>query len=369
MPKPSTRPTWATDANFSSGPQSGQPTKVDPGGNAAQGFVPGEAFHTGFANHTLNSVCDEWLVWVDATAADDLDDIGRAVFGDGSDGNVTINSGTTTLTRDMYYNDLTVSGTGLLIPDGYRVFVRGTLTVTGAGTIRAIGGAGAAGGAAGTGGGGTAGAAASSAGVLGAGASGGAGGATGNGAAGSDVTNSLGGAGGAGGSTSIPATGGAAGSVTAPASGTGGVRHLEARLGRVESTTSFVILNGGASGGGGASGSGSPQAVGGGGGAGGGVVSISARVIDLSGVVFGTTTGGIRADGGAGGAGGANVGPHGAGGGGGGGGGVLLLCYRRLIGTAFSVEGGAGGAGGVGGTTTGQAGAAGSAGTVVHFRT
>ena len=30
-------------------------------------------------------------------------------YGDGSDGNVTISSGTTVLTRDMYYNNLTIN--------------------------------------------------------------------------------------------------------------------------------------------------------------------------------------------------------------------------------------------------------------------
>lgn len=42
-----------------------------------------------------------------------------SVFGDGRDGNVTISSGVTTLTRDMFYNDLTISGTGSLVPNGY----------------------------------------------------------------------------------------------------------------------------------------------------------------------------------------------------------------------------------------------------------
>src|SRR5271166_403646 len=40
-------------------------------------------------------------------------------FGDGSDGNVNISSGTTTLTRDMFYNNLTLSGTGALVTAGY----------------------------------------------------------------------------------------------------------------------------------------------------------------------------------------------------------------------------------------------------------
>ena len=48
-------------------------------------------------------------------------------FGNGSDGNVTI-SGTVTLTRDMYYNDLTIPSSTTLNPNGYRVFVKGVLS-------------------------------------------------------------------------------------------------------------------------------------------------------------------------------------------------------------------------------------------------
>jgi hypothetical protein len=54
-----------------------------------------------------------------------------SIFGTGADGDVTIAAGTTTLTRDMQYNNLVVNGT--LSTAGFRVFIRGTLT--GAGTI------------------------------------------------------------------------------------------------------------------------------------------------------------------------------------------------------------------------------------------
>jgi hypothetical protein len=53
-------------------------------------------------------------------------------FGDGSDGNVTISSGTTTMTRDMYYNNLTISGTGSLNSGQFRIFVAGTLDISAA---------------------------------------------------------------------------------------------------------------------------------------------------------------------------------------------------------------------------------------------
>lgn len=44
-------------------------------------------------------------------------------FGDGYDGDVSISSGTTILTRDMYYNNLTISGTGKINVNGWRIFV------------------------------------------------------------------------------------------------------------------------------------------------------------------------------------------------------------------------------------------------------
>jgi hypothetical protein len=50
--------------------------------------------------------------------------------GDGSDGDVTI-SGTTTLSRDMYYNNLTVPVGNGIIPNGYKIFVKETATING----------------------------------------------------------------------------------------------------------------------------------------------------------------------------------------------------------------------------------------------
>lgn len=49
------------------------------------------------------------------------------IGGDGSDGNVAYTSGLTALTRDMYYENLSVSGTAVLNPNGYRIYVRDTL--------------------------------------------------------------------------------------------------------------------------------------------------------------------------------------------------------------------------------------------------
>lgn len=55
------------------------------------------------------------------------------LFGTGLDGDVTISAGTTTLIRDMHYNNLTITG-GILDTNGFRVFVAGTLDVSSAST-------------------------------------------------------------------------------------------------------------------------------------------------------------------------------------------------------------------------------------------
>lgn len=214
-------------------------------------------------------------------------------FGDGTDGDVTI-SANTNLTRDMYYDDLTVNASYTLDPSGFKIFVKGTLTIAATGAIAANGGAGGNGGnggnatagvvgAAGTAG--TAGAVADAGGTLPAPLVGIAGGAGGIGVLGTPPTNGNGGnnggtgtaqssalrgtsagvAGGAGGNSGegVPATGGtvgAAGSRTEMTAASGDMRDT------VRATTWAVINNAGTivipkgcsgsgSGGGGASGS------------------------------------------------------------------------------------------------------------------
>ena len=57
-----------------------------------------------------------------------LRDATRAnLFGSGSDGDVTI-TGTTTLTRDMFYDNLVVDSTGILNTASFRVFAKTSLT-------------------------------------------------------------------------------------------------------------------------------------------------------------------------------------------------------------------------------------------------
>lgn len=65
--------------------------------------------------------------WVSSTLP-----LNKVYFGDGSDGNVVISSGTTTLVRNMYYNNLTVNGTGSINAAGYLIFVADTLNLSAA---------------------------------------------------------------------------------------------------------------------------------------------------------------------------------------------------------------------------------------------
>jgi|DEB0MinimDraft_6_1074348.scaffolds.fasta_scaffold01390_6 hypothetical protein len=52
---------------------------------------------------------------------------GDEIYGFGQDGDVTITANTS-LTRDMYYNDLTINANCDLDTNGYKIFVKGTLT-------------------------------------------------------------------------------------------------------------------------------------------------------------------------------------------------------------------------------------------------
>lgn len=58
------------------------------------------------------------------------------IFGDGSDGDVVIATGApVTIARDMMYNNLTVPNSATLTPRGFRIFVKGTLTIGATGNI------------------------------------------------------------------------------------------------------------------------------------------------------------------------------------------------------------------------------------------
>jgi hypothetical protein len=279
-------------------------------------------------------------------------------FGDGSDGDVVI-TGNTTLTRDMYYRNLTIENGGVLNAASFRIRVKETCSIKNGGKIHNNGGDG------GDGGAPTAGAAGAQvpAGSLprgSAGKPGGAGaggsGVPGDGQDGDSVSKSIGSAGVGGG-------GGGRGYANAGAGGNGGSQIGTAYnlpLDPISATLLFdtqpspAALTGSAgsgSGGGGGSGPSSSAYSGGGGGSGasGGFVWLAARRLMLDGA--------IEAKGGKGGNGGDASGTYnpnidqsfkgGGGGGAGGPGGVVVLIYGQKTGTGtIDVSGGAGGAGG-----------------------
>lgn len=294
------------------------------------------------------------------------------LFGAGQDGNLTISSGVTTLTDDMYYGNVTISGTASIVTAGYRLFVSGTLDLTNApaNAINANGSTGGNGAATATAG--TAGAATGSvtAGGGAAGAAGGAGGTAagtngGNGVQGTGMSGS-GGQGGAGGT----GTSGAGGAIRG-----GGNRVLYYRqTPTADLIRGATLIAGGSSGGGGSGGGGDGTAGGGGGGggSGGGVVAIFARTVSRGGS---TASSAISAVGGVGGNGGSPAaGNRGGGGcGGGGGGGGIVIVYSNLTGStatnALDVSGanpGTPGTGsGTGTTPATPASAGGKAGVIV----
>jgi len=337
----------------------------------------------------------------------------QSIYGDGSDGDVTT-SGDVGLTADVYYNNLTISAGDTLTTNGYRVFVRETLTIAATGVIGWKGVDGGAGGdgddatAGGPGNGGTAGAAGAAltdgyltgsvAGIIGVvGAAGVTGSPGKNGIAGTSgntgnngQTNSLGndgndgGAGGNGGNISIW-TGGAGG-----AKGAGGTEGASATIvphnaylairmideSTIGSPAAYTINASGGSAGSGGSGSSDNGGKGsgagggsGGSGSGAGIGFIAAKLIINVGTI--NYSGGVGGDGGDGGkhfpAGSFAADGGGGGGGAGGNGGYLVLIYNKLTntGTIF-VAGGTGGTGGTG-VFNGDDGEAGNDGTLVEL--
>lgn len=268
---------------------------------------------------------------------------------DFSDGDVTISSNTS-LTRDMYYEDLTVTNSATLTTAGYRIFAK-TVTINAGAKINNSGGAGGNG----TGGtGGTAGAAAAAGTMPGglAGKIGGAGSGSGAGAGGTAGTNSTynmnsnAGAGGGAGGAGPSGAGGAGSSGGTNTSTINPPRNIISAfyLFDFTSTTAvqrYLVNSGSGSGGGG--GFGNPGTGGGGGGSGGsgGCVFIAAETI--------TNAGSIWAKGGDGGAGANGAQDAGGGGGGGGGnGGIVFLVYSSLTNNgSISAAGGALGAKGL----------------------
>lgn len=88
---------------------------------------------------TPNSILSWTIVeciynWTDMIVNSWLSYFSNFYFWDWSDGDVTISSNTT-LTRDMYYNNLTVNTGITLNPSGYAIYVRWTLTLNWTGKI------------------------------------------------------------------------------------------------------------------------------------------------------------------------------------------------------------------------------------------
>lgn len=321
----------------------------------------------------FNSTTSTFQSW-NGTAWVDLGSGGSSVtspdalfFGTGSDGDVTVTT-SITLTNDMYYRNLTISGAGSINTSGYKIFVSDTLNLTAAGTNAITRGAtsgnngvnqtaGTAGSnlLSNTVGGGTAGTNGSP-GVI-----------TGNSATSTAVNGQnpqnggFGGQGGRGGVGSV-GTGGNPGAAPVVAN------VFNFRIFSTSLIRGSNIIFGASGGTGGTGGTGDGTNSGGGGGAGGtgsGVIFISANKIST----LGAASGAINVAGGAGGSGATrtvgNVG-GGAGGGGAGGGWAYIAYKEKLDASATDIidaSGGAGGAGGSGvGTGLGAPGGTGGAG-------
>ncbi len=301
------------------------------------------------------------------------------LFGDGSDGDVTISSNTS-LARDMYYNNLTVASTFTLSTAGYRIFVKGILSNSG--TIANNGNNGSAGsaGSAGAGGSGGTGGASPAAITVPAGQSGSTGGVGGAsnaqglaGTNGSAQTNSIGVAGGTGG---VGGTATGNGTVTSFGAGVVGVltsssssvRDVTTAINLQNITGVFKLGTGGTGGSGGsassATGNASAGGAGGGGGTG-GMVFIVSKSISGAGAV--NAIGGNGGNGGNGNSSGGsgNSGQGGGGTGAGGAGGIILIVTNTATNTmTLSVAGGtAGQTSGTGSSTGSGTGASGAIGT------
>jgi hypothetical protein len=274
-----------------------------------------------------------------------------AYYGLGFDGDVTISS-TVALTRNMQYNNLIITATGRLKPAGFRVSIKGALTIDAGGSIDDDGPANPAPG--------TTGVALVARGTYGPAATAGRDGVTvaGNGTApvSTSVNVSLNNAGvvptgGAGGASGAGQTGGAGGAATVPTPAQDWSSNALLFGGR---TTLPGTFGGGAGGGSGGCNTTGGTCTSGAGGCGAGAVMVYAATL--------TNNGRISANGTAGGA-AAITGTANGGGGGGGGGGLVFLQTSTSTGTG-TVQA-LGGAGGAGAGTLGVAGNAGTQGCVV----
>lgn len=352
----------------------------DSGSGGTKGLVPAPASGDAAAGKVL-SADGTWSVYL--TQRMDLE-----YFGDYSDGDLTVSSGTTTLTRNMFYRDITPSGTAQIVMNGFEIRCRNldlsnapanaiiASAVSNAGGNAVANTAGSAGVGQGNSGG-YGGIGRGLAGIGGSNISGGSGGAPLSGL----VYGGLGGIAGVGGANNAGTAGGSPGSQSQIQI----LRSTGSSLGLIHSallavSASFLAAHAAAGGSGSAGCAGrtgvtsGTLGAGGGGAGGGGLIMIFARTITRG----ASTAGGcISAIGGVGGNGGdgttiVNQGGGGSGAGGGGGG-FICLTYRILSGSAKSgallATGGVGGNGGAGGgaAAIGGTGGAGGSGGVVQL--
>lgn len=305
-------------------------------------------------------------------------DTAGSYFGDGSDGDVIISTDTS-LSADMFYNNLTINNGITLNPNGYRIFVKGTTTFLGTGKIARNGNNGSGqnggdaladgtikgaygGGDGGAGGEYTGGGTDGYPGVAGTNStsisnlSGSTGGNGGN--AVDNFYKGKGGAGGAGGTSSgenaifenqerITVT-----TVTLDTENEQRISRLAIVKGVSSGETLSMTASSGGGGGGGTIGNESVAGNGGGAGGNGGIVYLASSIINtVNGNNFIEAKGGNGADGGDASSGTPNKSGGGGGGGAGGNGGLVILIYNYLTGTGnISVTGGAGGIGGLKGS-------------------
>jgi hypothetical protein len=117
--KPTDKFTWATDTNFASGPDSGNPTKAVPPGYpvVAQGFVPNLGIVAAYMNKALN-VLGGWLTWLDSgssAGAADAHLVETDASGDTAVQNLEVNDTSITFVESPAAVDISVSkitGTG-----------------------------------------------------------------------------------------------------------------------------------------------------------------------------------------------------------------------------------------------------------------
>lgn len=319
------------------------------------------------------------------------------IYGDGSDGDVTLSANTTTLAVPKQYNNLTLNASKILTTENDHqksliIRVAGTLTVSGTITMTGKGALSAPSAAGGSGGGSP-----NSSGEDGTY------GAPGTAPFGITSKGGAGGNGGDGGGTgSAPIQGGSGRSggaafdgqplmyASTSTMGRGNDGEGQAYSQRIDDNrinSMWTVLNslplcygggggcGGAGGGGGKgsySGSGGTGGNGGSGGDGGGTIILIAKtiVINSGGIIESKGNAGGGGTGGASGSGSGTYYSGGSGGGcGGGGGGFICLIYDSLTNNGtITVDGGAGGAAGSGGASNGTAGSVGQAGVIKQYQ-